>query len=375
MVLAAPIQHPDSGAVLLRRGFALNAAAVKRLRTMHLPEVWIEYPDGPEFTSLFCPKIASTQQEVGRLIGTMFSQLHAGAHARLDYQTYRTAIGGLVNAFRNNRRAAQWIGDMAGESPDDARHAGQVALTSVVLGIELEAYLMEQRRWVPNHRARDVVSLGVGAALHDIGLTEIPDEVRQYVDRTGDRTVEAWRDHARLGYELVSGAVDATTAAIVLHHHQAFDGSGFPDPPQSGEDIHVFCRIVAVADTYDRLRRPPTGAPVAAPIAIGRLFDPASRDRFDPEVLWAFLRVVPVFAPGSMVTMADGSEGVVLGWQAAHPFRPTVHLMGDDEPVQLTERPELTIVSHDGLDLSADLPAAQAAVDEYLETTQRRLAA
>ena len=80
-----------------------------------------------------------------------------------------------------------------------------------------------------------------------------------------DETDEQWRKHVLVGFALVKGRLPATASAAVLHHHQRMDGSGFPErqrgfgPPTAlrGEEIHIFSRIVAMADVFDRFRNPP----------------------------------------------------------------------------------------------------------------------
>ncbi|QKK07126.1 MAG: hypothetical protein HND58_02425 [Planctomycetota bacterium] len=140
---------------------------------------------------------------------------------------------------------------------------------------------------------------------------------------------------------MLRGGVGPSAAAAVLHHHQRFDGSGFPhretfhgDPqPVNGTDIHIFARIVAVADVFDRLRHPAPTAPGAEepdPVPVVRVLRQMLRTEmagwFDPIILHALVHAVPAFPPGSVVTLNDGRRAVVVSWDPLNPCRPTVAL-------------------------------------------------
>jgi HD-GYP domain-containing protein (c-di-GMP phosphodiesterase class II) len=97
-----------------------------------------------------------------------------------------------------------------------------------------------------------VVRIRRAAELHDIGKVETPVEI---VNRPGPLSAAEHavvRRHAELGGWIVAGLGDPELAAIVRHHHERFDGAGYPDG-LSGEEIPLGARIVAVADTFDAL--------------------------------------------------------------------------------------------------------------------------
>src|SRR5262249_3220971 len=151
-------------------------------------------------------------------------------------------------------------------------------------------------------------------------------EVIEYWNRTLDETHEPWRAHVHIGYELVKDAIGPAAAAGVMHHHQKYDGSGFPwrkrlnapDEPLAGSDIHVFARIIGVADIFDRLRNPPGASPNEAPTPVVRVLKRLQEEPYvrwiDPMVFKALLAVVPAYLPGTMVTLSNGQHAVVTEW-------------------------------------------------------------
>ncbi len=95
--------------------------------------------------------------------------------------------------------------------------------------------------------------LGLGALLHDIGKIEIPDEILNKPGRLTDEEFAVMKDHARLGAQLVSDSpVLRDIAPIIHHHHERFDGDGYPDR-LAGTGIPLAARIVSVCDAWDAL--------------------------------------------------------------------------------------------------------------------------
>jgi response regulator RpfG family c-di-GMP phosphodiesterase len=88
----------------------------------------------------------------------------------------------------------------------------------------------------------------VGAWLHDIGMVALPDDVLAPPDPSGYVDSPLVRAHVVLGAELVTRVAELAGAAdAVRHHHERYDGSGYPDG-LAGEQIPLDARVVAVAD-------------------------------------------------------------------------------------------------------------------------------
>ena len=161
---------------------------------------------------------------------------------------------------------------------------------------------------------------------------------------------------------MVRDQIEPSAAAVILHHHQAFDGTGFPTRGEEGEkspkgqEIHVFARIVAGADRFVRLQRTggPNGAAIPTVRALKLIQEPAHASKIDPMVLKAIFNVVPAYAPGTIVTLSNGHECVVTQWSPENPCRPVVETLvpqgRDDEPevFDLRQRSELAVVRAEG---------------------------
>lgn len=120
-------------------------------------------------------------------------------------------------------------------------HSDRVALMAKRLGEELQLDYLECER---------IYTTGL---LHDIGKIGIPDRILQ---KAGPLTVEEFNEikkHPQIGYAILQHLQQLSYVLPgVLHHHESWDGSGYPHRLQ-GDDIPFFGRILAVADTYDAM--------------------------------------------------------------------------------------------------------------------------
>lgn len=89
------------------------------------------------------------------------------------------------------------------------------------------------------------------AAMHDVGKLGIPDRI---LTKPGPLTPEEWdvmRSHAQIGHQIaISSVALASIAQEILHHHERWDGTGYPSGKQ-GEEIPLLAQIIAVVDAYD----------------------------------------------------------------------------------------------------------------------------
>ncbi|MEL7088437.1 MAG: hypothetical protein AAGL98_08375, partial [Planctomycetota bacterium] len=93
--------------------------------------------------------------------------------------------------------------------------------------------------------------------------------------------------------------------------------------------IHIYARIVAVADQFDRLRRPMNLPEQPTVAVLSAMLSSLMRKRFDPVVLAALVEVVPPYAPGSQLKLSDGRLAVCVDHNVSDPCRPVVQTIPD----------------------------------------------
>lgn len=338
MSLALPIQMPDTPSrTLLRTGYRLTPETLRKLIALRVRTLWVGYPGLAFLNKVVNQQTIQGQHNVAGQITKTFSQVQQLATAKLPYHQYTKSIESLVSQLINNPNSAVFLGDLAEGGEDLMRHSSTVTYLALLMGLKLEGYLVRERRHVDPARAAEVVNLGIGAMLHDIGVTLLPEAVQQQYEQTGDQDNPLWREHTCLGYRFVRGKVSATIASTVLHHHQHFDGSGYAGADfgvMHGKRIHVFSRIVTVADQFDRMRHPVNLPAQPTVWALRNMLQPPLMYRYDPHVLDALLSVVPPYAPGTLVRLSDDRHAVVVDHNPHRPCRPVVQIIDDPEKLK-----------------------------------------
>jgi HD-GYP domain-containing protein (c-di-GMP phosphodiesterase class II) len=139
-------------------------------------------------------------------------------------------------------------------------------------------------------------ALASGALLHDVGKIGIPDRILQKAGRLTEDEYAEIKRHPVLGVSILTPATELASALpVVKHHHERFDGKGYPDGLR-GEDIPLIARIVSVADAFDSMiRARPYGYGISRKAAL-REIEENSGTQFDPRIVKALLEVV--YAPG-----------------------------------------------------------------------------
>ncbi|MDJ0811664.1 MAG: HD domain-containing phosphohydrolase [Desulfobacterales bacterium] len=134
------------------------------------------------------------------------------------------------------------------------------------------------------------------SSLHDIGKVGIPDYILLKPGRLDDKEFSIMKSHTVIGFETLEEALQKTpeasylhvAAEIARHHHEKFDGSGYPDG-LSGDRIPVASRIFALSDVYDALvSKRPYKEPFTHDRARSIIFE-GRGNHFDPMVVDAFL--------------------------------------------------------------------------------------
>jgi HD-GYP domain-containing protein (c-di-GMP phosphodiesterase class II) len=118
------------------------------------------------------------------------------------------------------------------------------------------------------------------------------------------------------------------SAHIALQHHERWDGKGYPRG-LTGEDIHEYARIVAVADVYDALladRPYRSGYTVNQALTIMKRM---AGIHLDPKCLMALIANIAIYPIGSLVELNNGSIGIVVDVNKEIPTRPVVKILYD----------------------------------------------
>ncbi|HEX5324798.1 MAG TPA: HD domain-containing phosphohydrolase, partial [Capsulimonadaceae bacterium] len=183
-----------------------------------------------------------------------------------------------------------------------------------------------------NLSPEDIDAVRTGALLHDIGKLGVPEYVLLKPGRLTEDEFEKIKRHPVIGADILSPVnFPWPVIAIVKHHHEKWDGTGYPDGLK-GDEIPQVARILAVADVYDALTSSRTYRRAWDNEQAKEHIQQASGTHFDPVVVEAFLNVVDEVAaqidsrmknsapeaPPEERTLLPGSGGVQRAAKRIH---------------------------------------------------------
>jgi HD superfamily phosphohydrolase YqeK len=156
----------------------------------------------------------------------------------------------------------------------------------------------------------DIEDVRKAAALHDVGKICVPDSVLRKEGPLSSEEQEMVRAHAAVGAWMVASVGNAAVISAVRHHHEHWNGAGYPDGLSAAE-IPLFARVIAVADAYDAITSTrPYRAGSSRDEAVAELRAKA-HTQFDPDVVEAFVAALPTrlaVTAGLMVFLADPAK-------------------------------------------------------------------
>lgn len=189
-------------------------------------------------------------------------------------------------------------------------------IVSIILGRQLK---------IINSR---LISLAVAALLHDIGMTKIPDVLLEKKENLTSDELKIIHSHPVYTYKLITKSLkyQDEIGRIALHHHERWDGKGYPDR-LTGKEIPISSRIISVADAFGAMLkdRPYRGSMIGYQ-AMREILNDNSR-RFDSDILKVFIKSMGVHPLGSLVILNDSSIARVKQVHNEAPLRPTVQIL------------------------------------------------
>jgi HD-GYP domain-containing protein (c-di-GMP phosphodiesterase class II) len=210
--------------------------------------------------------------EMKRLRAQML--LYAGDLKRV-YDEERARSAELREALMDTIRVL--INAIESKDPRQVGHGGRVARYAQALA--------QQLGWDDDR----CVQAAIGGLVHDIGHVGLRDAIVRRRGPLDREEMAELRQHPEIGARLLRGIKSLEPLLpYVLHHHESFDGNGYPEH-RRGHEIPIEARLVAVADAYDDIRSQLPPDPAATENAIQDLRRLAA-DRLDPELVHAFVQ-------------------------------------------------------------------------------------
>ena len=236
-------------------------------------------------------------------------QIHS--QPKLVAEQCQVMVSGFVDEMLTEGESAiRLLSEAAGDKA--SMHPVNVTIVSLLLG---KAMGMPEE---------DLVELGMAAFLHDIGKIMLPERVRWLEENFSTAEYKLYQEHVAQGLQLIDAMGLPTGVQLAIaQHHELADGSGYPGRLRN-ETMTTSARVLALVNRYDNLCNPirPTAA-MTPHEALSMIFA-QQKTRFDAPVLSAFIRMVGVYPPGSVVQLMDERYALVVSVNSARPLKPRI---------------------------------------------------
>lgn len=312
MILGKAIFY-NGAAILLEAGAELTVAYINRLNILGITEVYIEDEISKDIV------INDVVSEKTRVDAIEFIKETMSSFGTGDL-VYSIEVMEIVEKIVDDILSLDQILvnliDIKTCDNYTFLHSVNVCILSIITGVKLELCHNELKE------------LGIGALLHDIGKVMIPPQILQKNSTLTDDEYEVIKQHSIMGYNILRKVpqISEVAAMVALCHHERYDGKGYISGLKKDE-IHIFSRIVAIADIFDALT---SDRIYRKKISTNQAIDyltVIAAPSLDEKVLHCFTKIIPPFPVGTGVILNNGEKGVVVSINENLPTRPTIRIV------------------------------------------------
>lgn len=310
----------DNGVVLIPQGTEINNEAKSLLAKHKIPMVDVEYQDvsipaeevkGKNTLHFkeFREKFEVAKDDISnRIQDVIFKNKEVDVHGLIH------SLNMIINQSSNSMDLCDMLYYMKETAKGIYVHSISVALTGQLLA-----------GWL-NLGQEEKELIGLCGLLHDIGKLKLPIQILNRSESLTGIERERYEKHPVYGYNLIKEKnVDFQVQQAVLTHHERLDGSGYPLKLTAGK-ITSFSRLLAIADTYDRMisRQPEREA--MCPFDVVHEFEVNGFNKYDTNYLMVFLSNILNNFVHFKVLLSNGQTGEIIFINKSNLSRPIVQV-------------------------------------------------
>lgn len=206
----------------------------------------------------------------------------------------------LINAQSTTIEFFDMLHSMRNATDSMYAHSLNVALISRMIGIWLKLSLAE------------LDTLTLAGLLHDVGKTQIPEEILNKQARLSDEEFALIRQHPQFGYDILKKqSLDSHIKKAALMHHERCDGSGYP-LGLTLEEIDDYALIIAIADVYDAMTAARTYRDPLCPFQVIAEFEKDGLQKYKPQYILTFLERIATAYQNNRVLLNNGQAARIV---------------------------------------------------------------
>ncbi|KAB7666493.1 HD-GYP domain-containing protein [Bacillus sp. B1-b2] len=327
-VLAKPIYN-ERGKVLVNSGVKLDQKLIKRLLDFGISYVYLE---DKKTKDIKVNQAISDQLhlEAMNTIEQSFQKLKNSDSSSIllimekSTPSFKKLIGRVLEELKNHTELFSLMSDVYLYDNYIFSHSLNVTIYSLALGLELKLS--------PNQ----LEVLGLGAIMHDVGKMGVPLEILMKPGKLTEEEYEVIKTHAEAGFEMLRkvDAMPLLVAHCAYQHHERLNGSGYPRGIKD-EEIHLFGKIIAVADVFDAITSNRVYKEALLPHEALEILYTGSGRLYDAKIVEAFRKSIVLYPNGLGVILSNGEKGVVCRQNKGMNERPVIRILEKDE-VEIT---------------------------------------
>lgn len=264
------------------------------------------------------PNAQQRYQEAQVYVDSLLESVATGRQPHLSEA--REIVRNCIDSISSNSNAMFWLTRIRHEDAYTAEHCVRVGILAITFGraVGLDDTQLE--------------TIGLCGMLHDVGKMRVPPEI---LNKAGALSADEWqlmRRHAEYGFELLGSEhqLDPDIREAALSHHERLDGKGYPQA-LTGQSISQFTRMITIVDAYDAMTSNRVYRKgISTSKALKILYNNRGT-QFDGKLVEAFISVIGLYPPGSLVELHTGEIAVVLAISARHKLRPLVEVVLDSD--------------------------------------------
>jgi len=334
----------ENGQILLGAGVKITERYLDRLIQLGIDTIYIEDP----LTDDLDPQDVISDRTRKTALDTVHSTLTAMTdHPQLRRKTTLTNIGStykqvfslIVDDLLSNKDLIVNLASIQSLEGYMFHHSVNVAVLAGIMGISL------------GYNRNQLIELGAGALLFDVGMTQIPKEIWKKKSPLTEEEKQILHNHPLEGFKILKSQHDLSlvSAHVAMQHHERYNGQGYPRGLK-GNEIHEYARIVAIADVYDALTSAREyRARISPSEAIEFLFA-SGNSQFDLKLIKHFVKHVAIYPVATTVLLSTQQIGVVTKVHADAMNRPTIRILKEangeavNPPYEIDLRKDLNII-------------------------------
>ncbi|MGE5405734.1 MAG: HD-GYP domain-containing protein [Candidatus Saccharibacteria bacterium] len=313
MLVGRTVLHND-GRVLLQKNTVLTLQYITSLKKMGFGSVYVKN----SVTDIDIPEVISVQAKakVTKALNRTAKTLQT--KGSVDPHLLDASVSLIISDILANPNVLMNIEDIRCYEDYLFGHCISVCTLALMTAINM------------GYRDAFLKDLGIGALLHDIGMTLIDPAIINKTGALSDAEMNTVKQHTNLGYNVLKslGEVDATCANVAFQHHERWSGGGYPRS-LSGHTIMEYARITAIADVFDAMISDRPYRPGRSLSDVMTILDGLSGDYFDPEILNIFRTNIAPYPTGTLVKLNTDEIAMVLMSDRDNPFFPQIKIIID----------------------------------------------